>query len=499
MLWTRREFVAGSLTVAASSVMKGVTPVGDPTSYGATPTPLQRCWQQMETYAFVHFGVNTFTDKEWGYGDESPDLFNPANFDPDQIVESIKMGGLKGLILTAKHHDGFCLWPTRTTEHSVRNSKWMAGKGDVVRAISDAARRHSVKFGIYVSPWDRNAATYGTPTYLQMYREQIRELMTGYGPIFLVWFDGANGGDGYYGGARETRKIDQSTYYEWSETQAIVRNYQPSAIIHGQTVLGDMRWVGNEKGYAAETCWETFTPKEANGRPLAPGGIKGSDLKTGERHGSKWLPPECDVSIRPGWFWHASEDASVKSSGELFDLYTKSVGRGGLLLLNVPPNRDGVICEQDRKSLVGFHRLVERTFAHNLLEHAHLIASNVRDRQARFSASHLLEAGEKTFWATDDTVTSPTLEVRFSQAVEFDIFRLKEATQFGQRIDAVVIDVWDGSGFREIAQATSIGICRIVRLNSPVQASGVRIRIQSSSASVVLAEAGLYRTPVPAK
>lgn len=237
--------------------------VSAPEPYGAVPSPRQLAWQRLETYSFLHFTVNTFTDKEWGYGDESPDVFNPTDFDADAIVAALKRGGMKGVILTCKHHDGFCLWPTVTTEHSVRYSSWRGGKGDVVREISDAARRHGLKFGVYVSPWDRNNAHYGTAAYLPVYRQQVTELLTNYGPVFEVWFDGANGGDGYYGGAREKRHIDAHTYYEWPRTFEIVRRLQPDAVIHGGDKDADIRWVGNEKGFAGETCWSTFTPDDS--------------------------------------------------------------------------------------------------------------------------------------------------------------------------------------------------------------------------------------------
>jgi alpha-L-fucosidase len=264
------------------------------------PSERQLRWHQLEYYGFLHFTVNTFTDKEWGYGDEDPSLFNPTEFDPDQIVEALAASGMTGVILTAKHHDGFCLWPTRTTEHCVRNIQWRGGKGDVVRDISEAARRRKLKFGVYLSPWDRNHADYGKPAYVDTYRQQLRELLTSYGPIFEVWHDGANGGDGYYGGAREKRQIDRRTYYDWPKTWELVRSLQPDAVIFSD-VGPDIRWVGNEKGFANETCWATFDPVGPDGGPAAPGFVKDErTAMTGHRNGSRWLPAECDVSIRPG-------------------------------------------------------------------------------------------------------------------------------------------------------------------------------------------------------
>ena len=306
-----------------------------PSPYGPLPSARQLEWQQMEIVGFVHFTVNTFTDREWGNGDEDEKVFNPTDFDADQIVRAFRDGGIKELILTCKHHDGFCLWPSKYTEHSVKNSPWKNGKGDVVKAISDACRRYGLKFGVYLSPWDRNHKDYARPEYLTYYRNQLRELLTDYGPIFEVWFDGANGGDGYYGGARERRSIDNRTYYDWPNTWSIVRDLQPMACMFSDAGP-DIRWVGNEQGVAGETCWATL-----NAADFAPGRANEKRLNAGDRPGTDWMPAECDVSIRPGWFYHASEDRRVKTPRQLLDLYFKSVGRGATLMLNVPPDRRG--------------------------------------------------------------------------------------------------------------------------------------------------------------
>ncbi|HEY2017372.1 MAG TPA: alpha-L-fucosidase, partial [Bryobacteraceae bacterium] len=333
--------------------------------YGAIPTERQLHWHALETTAFLHFTVNTFTDKEWGYGDEDPNLFNPTAFDADPIVSALAAAGMRGVILTAKHHDGFCLWPTATTEHSVRASSWRAGKGDVVREISEAARRRNLKFGVYLSPWDRNTPRYGTPEYIPMYRAQLTELLTHYGPIFEVWHDGANGGDGFYGGAREKRTIDKRTYYDWPGTWDLVRRLQPDAVIFSD-VGPDVRWVGNEKGIAGEPSWATYDPVGMDGGAASPGDVRDKESPVGHRHGSKWLPAECDVSIRPGWFWHEKENARVKTPAQLIDLYYKSVGRGANLLLNVPPNREGLLSPEDVASLKAFGEYRRATFGKNL-------------------------------------------------------------------------------------------------------------------------------------
>jgi alpha-L-fucosidase len=341
------------------------THVAPPAPYGAVPSECQVQWSEMEFYNFLHFTVNTFTDKEWGYGDEDPAIFNPSAFDADAIVATLKAAGSRGIILTCKHHDGFCLWPTKTTEHCIRGSPYKDGRGDIVKELSEAAQRHGLKFGIYLSPWDRNNASYGTPRYIETYRQQLRELLTGYGPIFEVWHDGANGGDGYYGGAREKRLINKLHYYDWQNTWALERQFQPGAVLFSD-VGPDVRWVGNEKGIAGEPCWATYTPRSQNGGSGSPGDVVEQESTSGTRNGKYWMPAECDVSIRPGWFWHPSENTMVKTARELLDLYLESVGRGASFLLNVPPDRRGLIYEVDADSLRGFGKLVASTFGQKL-------------------------------------------------------------------------------------------------------------------------------------
>ena len=321
-----------SLVILAAGSLVAATP---PEPYGPIASSRQLLWHQLEMYGFLHFGINTFTDKEWGYGDEPESLFNPTDFDADQIARTAKEAGMQGLMLTCKHHDGFCLWPSRFTEHSVKNSRWKDGKGDMVREISSACRRHGLKFGVYLSPWDRNHKDYGRPQYIAYYRNQLRELLTNFGPIFEVWFDGANGGDGFYGGAREQRRIDNHTYYDWQNTWKIVRELQPDACMFGDGGP-DVRWVGNEAGIAGETCWATL-----NRAGVLPGVAEAKVLNRGQRPGTHWLPAEVDVSIRPGWFYHPKEDGAVKSVQRLLTIYYESVGRGCNLILNIPPDRRG--------------------------------------------------------------------------------------------------------------------------------------------------------------
>ncbi|HEX7583954.1 MAG TPA: alpha-L-fucosidase, partial [Prolixibacteraceae bacterium] len=264
------------------------------------PTDRQLAWHEMEQYAFVHFTTNTFTDKEWGFGDESESVFNPTAMDVTQWTKTIKAAGLKGLVLTCKHHDGFCLWPSKYTEHSVKNSPYKNGKGNVVEEVEKACRAEGLKFGVYLSPWDRNRADYGSPSYVEYYRNQLKELFAAHSPVFEMWFDGANGGDGYYGGAKEKRKIDGKTYYDWPTTLKMVRDMEPNVIFFSDAGP-DIRWCGNEEGHVSQTNWNTITPDT-----LYAGKSDIQELlNTGEENGTSWIPAEVDVSIRPGWFYHA--------------------------------------------------------------------------------------------------------------------------------------------------------------------------------------------------
>jgi alpha-L-fucosidase len=459
-----------------------------PAPYGPVPSTRQLRWHEMEFYGFLHFTVNTFTDKEWGYGDESPEVFNPTDFSADQIVMTAQAAGMKGLILTAKHHDGFCLWPSKFTEHSVKHSLWRNRHGDVVKEISQACRRHGLKFGIYLSPWDRNHKDYGKPEYLTYYRNQLSELLTNYGPVFEVFLDGANGGDGYYGGARETRRIDRETYYDWPTTWSLIRKLQPNANIFSDAGP-DVRWVGNERGIAGETCWATL-----NRNDFVPGRADESRLNRGDRPGTDWVPAECDVSIRPGWFYHEKEDSNVRTAKNLVDLYFSSVGRGGSFLLNLPVDRRGRIPENDVKSLREFRKRMDATFTRDLARGGHAIASDTRGSAQRFAAANTIDGSRSTYWTVNDDVRSPDLTIDFGSRRTFNVVRLREYLPLGQRVEAFALDAWLDGEWRQFGAASSVGNCRLVR-SERITTTKVRVRITQAAAAPAISEIGIFAEP----
>ena len=479
-----RMFLFLLLITGQAMATQGVAP---PAPYGPTPTERQLRWHAMEFYGFIHFTVNTFTDKEWGYGDEDPSIFNPTDFDADQIARTARDGGMQGLILTAKHHDGFCLWPSKYTQHSVKNSPWRNGQGDVVRELSEACRRHGLKFGVYLSPWDRNHEDYGREEYITYYRQQLRELLTEYGDIFTVWFDGANGGDGYYGGARETRRIDNRTYYDWKNTWKIVRELMPLAVMFSD-VGPDFRWVGNERGIAGQPCWATINAGDG-----VPGKTK-ANLTQGERPGTDWIPPECDVSIRPGWFYHTSQDDKVKSPAQLLDIYYQSVGRGACLNLNLPPDRRGQIHENDVQSLLEMRRILDATCAHDLAGKAQVTASNVRGNADTFAVENVIDGDRNSYWSTDDNVTTPQLILELGTPKTLNVVGLREYLPLGQRVERFALDQWQDKQWVEFAQGSSIGNRCLLR-TGPVTTSRVRLRITQAPVCPALSEVGLFVEP----
>lgn len=477
---SRRGLMASALAVPITSRGAAAARLR-PSPYGATPSARQLAWQRREVVGFVHFAVNTFTDREWGLGDEDPAVFNPTDFDADQIVAAFRGGGIGQIVLTAKHHDGFCLWPSPLTDHSVKNSPFRNGRGDVVRELAAACARGGVKFGIYLSPWDRNHSEYGRAAYVEYYHRQLHDLLTSYGELSEIWFDGANGGDGYYGGACETRHIDARTYYDWPKIYRMVRQHQPHAVMFADADT-DVRWVGNEDGVAGDPCWPTmgrapFEPRLGN---------------AGVRGGALWNPAEADTSIRRSWFWHGDEDEQVRSPANLLRTYLSSVGRGANLMLNAPADRRGRIAEPDVASLRAFRAILDQTYRRNLNEGATVVASS---RFAPGFEAEAIQRADGAWAAREDDRAGAWLRFDLPAPVTFDLIRLREAVEFGARVDEFAIDGWTDGGWREIARKTCIGPQRLIRLDAPATAQKVRLRILSAAASPVLAEFSLYRLP----
>ena len=487
--------------VAACGLIVVTGQANDPKPFGAVPSERQLRWHETETFSLIHFGLNTYTDREWGYGEEDPALFNPVKFDANQVLSSLQRGGMKGVILVAKHHDGFCLWPTKTTPHNIAKATWRDGKGDVVREYADAAKKQGLKFGLYCSPWDRNNPAYGTAAYLPIYQAQLRELLVNYGTLFEVWFDGANGGDGYYGGAREKRNIDRFTYYDWPNTWGIVRQLQPTACIFGD-VGPDSRWVGNERGYAAEESWATFTAKGKTdaARPANGDSVNDKEGPAGHRDGAAWVPAECDVPLRKGWFWHPNEDPTVRTPSQLMDIYFNSVGKGGCMNLGVAPDRNGLVCEADVRSLEAFGGLLRTLFAHNFASSAVLRASNVRAWQSLsgkanpYAPENVLDGDRYSYWATDDAVTNATLTLTLPAMAEFNVVRLRENIQLGHRVDGFSVDAWQDGVWKEYAKGQSIGACRLLR-GAKIRTDRVRLRITHAEACPCISDVGLFAVP----
>lgn len=446
------------------------------------PDSQQFKWQKLEMTAFIHFSINTFTDMEWGNGDESPELFYPTDFDGEQWARIISEAGLKMIVLTCKHHDGFCLWPTRTTNHSVKYSAWRGGKGDVVREVKDACDKYGLKFGIYLSPWDRNASTYGdNEAYNNFFRQQLKELLTWYGKIDEVWFDGANG-EGPNG---------KKQVYDWGSYYDMIDKHQPQAVC---AIMGeDIRWVGTETGYGRETEWSATA--------LAPGGRK-SSREINERLGLKttsddlgsrniiqkadkmfWYPAEVDVSIRPGWFYHSTEDDKVKSLEELVDIYFSSVGRNAVLLLNIPPDTRGLIHENDALRLKELRDYLDSTFEDNIAYRAF-----TKNRGARKS----MDGNYETYMYIDEFPAQIEFSIPFPQ--ECNVFMIQEYIKKGQRIEEFMLEAFINDEWLELGTSTTVGYKKMLRFDK-ISSDRFRLTINKSRDNAMLNEIGLFLAP----
>ena len=442
---------------------------------GPFPNANQLRWQDMEMYAFIHYSLNTYTDQEWGFGNEDPQLFNPSHLDCKQWVRVCKQAGMKGIIFTAKHHCGFCMWPSAYTEYSVKNAPWKDGKGDVVRELADACREEGLEFAVYLSPWDRNHPEYGRPEYVTYFRNQLRELLTDYGDIFEVWFDGANGGDGWYGGANETRKIDRTTYYQWSETYKMIRELQPKCLIWNDgSDRGDLRWVGTEAGNVGETNWSLL---------YHDGDVPYQMLHYGVEDGDVWCPGETNTSIRPGWFYHDAENEHVKSLSKLMDTYYKSVGRNSTLLLNFPIAPNGRIHPNDSLRGIAFKKMIDEVFKTDLV-----------------ATANIKTQGNETI-------------IDFNKPMTFNRFLVEEDIAQGQRVkkfslEALVDGKWQplkdelverlrvgehSSGMNGDG-LTTIGHRRIICFPT-VKATKLRFTITDAKCEPIIKKIGVYLAP----
>jgi alpha-L-fucosidase len=445
------------------------------------PTERQKIWQEMEYYAFIHFNMNTFTNMEWGYGDESPSIFNPSKLDTDQWARTVKESGMKGIIITAKHHDGFSLWPSKFTEHSVKNSPWKNGKGDLLKDLEKSCDKYNLKLGIYLSPWDRNHPEYGSQNYITYFRNQLTELLTNYGEIFEVWFDGANGGSGYYGGANEIRKVEKKTYYDWPNTHKIIRKLQPNAVIFSDAGP-DIRWVGNEKGYASKTTWSNIY------RDSLYGGMPDFyKFSSGQEFGTHFIPTETDVSIRPGWYYHPEEDDKVKSLDKLIDIYFNSIGLNSSLLLNIPVDKRGLIHENDAQRMLELNQFIKNTFKNNLIKNSKLSFNN-----KSHPINKIVDRNIDTFCPFKSNKNN-IINISLDTEKLVDVFEISENVNLGQRVKEFIFEIKVNEKWVTIEKGTTIGMKRLIKFE-PTIIKELRFTIVDSKDIPLVSELGLYKS-----
>lgn len=454
------------------------------------PSERQLRWQELELTAFFHFGINTFTNKEWGDGKEDISKFNPTQLDAEQWIRTVKNAGFKQVIITAKHHDGFCLWPSKFTKHSIKNTPYKGGNGDIVKEVADACKKYDIGFGVYLSPWDRNAPDYGTDNYNTYFINQLTELLTQYGKVDEVWFDGANG-EGPNG---------KKQVYDFNSWYQLIRKLQPQAVIAVQGP--DVRWVGTETGVGRETEWSVLPIAEQSQEKIAASsqkdvnvipGVLGSykDQDRGSRSkilnaaGLVWYPAETDVSIRPGWFYHPEEDTKVKTANQLMDIYFTSVGRNGVLLLNIPPDTRGLIADSDVRNLTAFADKMKSIFNDNIAKSAKLGSVSGKNLNTLFDKKI------KTYFTTSPKDSIAVIEFKWDKKVKFNVLDLQENISIGQRIESFSAEYYDGTNWKTFAKGTTVGYKRLIKFDE-VSTDQVRFNILSSRLNPTLAEFGLY-------
>jgi len=463
------------LSLLAIAMLAGpVFAVDPPAPRKIVPSPGQLKWQALEIISIFHYGPNTYVGQEWGYGDTPAKVFHPDKLDTDQWVEVCKSAGIKGAILVAKHHDGFCLWPSKYTEYSVKSSPWKNGKGDLVGDLAESCKQGGLKFGIYLSPWDRNHADYASPAYVEYYYKQWVEVLSNHGAIFEIWFDGANGGTGYYGGAREKRSISKD-YYNYPRILALLKDKHPHAIAFNYPGPQSSRWPGNESGDAGKTNWCEIGSK----------GLPG---------GGYWSPAEADTPAIGKWFW--TPRRKVDSLETLVNKYFTSVGRGGVLNFGLAPDKSGLIDAKDAARLKQFGDYIRAMRKTDLARGKQAVATQTRGgtKATTFAACNVLDGDATTYWTTDDGVTRADIEVDFGGDVTFNVVSASEFIKLGQRIKSCTVEAFQAGKWRQVAKGTTVGYKRMFRIPD-TKASRIRIRILDSFECPMLGSLNVYRTP----
>ncbi len=461
------------------------------------PDKRQVEFQKVEFYAFIHFTINTYTGKEWGDGTESPEIFMPDHLDAAQWVTAIKDAGMRGLILTCKHHDGFCLWPSRYTRHSVAASPYKGGKGDIVREVADACQAAGIKFGVYLSPWDRNSELYGRgKEYDDYFVNQLTELLTNYGPVFDVWFDGACGEGA--GGMRQC--------YNWERYYKVIRKLQPDACIN---VCGpDIRWCGNEAGDTRDAEWSVVPARLRDTEMIADKSqqtddtdfsfrrrtISSSDADLGSREFLKdepdliWYPVEVNTSIRPGWFYHQEEDDKVRSLEELSQIYFHSVGGNGTFLLNIPPNKEGLLAKEDVERLKELGEFLRKAFKRNLVEEAVLAVDSYKEG---FEIENVREPGYGKYFSTREGITSCTIDIEFEEETVIHYLILQENIEMSQRIEGFSVWTETDGNLREVYRGKVVGYKHIAQLKG-IRTKFLQIKIHDARVCPTVAFLGVF-------
>jgi len=461
--------------------------VDPPIPYGPVPTENQVGWHEMEYYALVCYGLNTYTRQEWGYGDVDPGVFNPSNLDTDQWARVAKESGMKGIILVAKHHDGFCLWPSKTTDYTVAATPWKDGKGDVLGDLAKSCDKYGLKLGVYISPWDRNHPEYGKPGYVEAYHQQWRETLEYSDDIFETWFDGANGGTGYYGGARESRKIEKG-YYQFPEIFKLIKEKQPKAVFFGyvEDVITDViRWGGTEEGTGSATNWARYNDVTSVDWDLA---------RTGVKDGKYWMPVEGNTTILHPKKWYYNENSKPRTLKNFVDLYYSTIGQNATFILGLSIGPDGLIPERDVKSMLAQKKQIDKEFETNLAKGIKTKTDNIRGKSSEYSSKNTVDGSTQTYWATDDGVQKASITLDFGTQTMFNRLLLQEYIKLGQRIHKFILEIETVDGWKEIANGTTIGYKRILRFDK-IEAAKVRITFETDAPALALSNIEIYNAP----